>query len=45
VVTREQGSAHITEAGPALGVHVGLGGLIVGFMPQPEILKDHAPFI
>jgi DegV family protein with EDD domain len=31
-------SCHITEAGPALGVHLGLGGLIVGFMPQPEML-------
>jgi fatty acid-binding protein DegV len=31
-------SCHITEAGPALGVHLGLGGLIVGFMPQPEVL-------
>ena len=31
-------SCHITEAGPALGVHVGLGGLIAGFMPDPEIL-------
>jgi hypothetical protein len=37
-------SCHITEAGPALGVHLGLGGLIVGFMPQPEMLNDHAPF-
>ena len=26
---------HIAEAGPALGVHLGLGGLIVGFIPQP----------
>lgn len=31
-------SCHITEAGPALGVHLGPGGLIVGFMPQPELL-------
>jgi fatty acid-binding protein DegV len=30
-------SCHITEAGPALGVHLGPGGLIVGFMPQPEL--------
>jgi hypothetical protein len=28
-------SCHVTEAGPALGVHFGPGGLIVGFMPQP----------
>ena len=28
-------SCHITEAGPALGVHLGSGGLIVGFTPQP----------
>jgi hypothetical protein len=31
-------SCHITEAGPALGVHFGPGGLIVGFMPSPEVL-------
>jgi len=31
-------SCHITEAGPALGVHFGPGGLIVGFMPQPPVL-------
>jgi DegV family protein with EDD domain len=31
-------SCHITEAGPALGVHFGPGGLIVGFTPQPEVL-------
>lgn len=31
-------SCHITEAGPALGVHFGPGGLIVGFMPQPAAL-------
>jgi fatty acid-binding protein DegV len=29
-------SCHLTEAGPALGVHLGPGGLIVGFMPQPR---------
>ena len=29
-------SCHVTEAGPALGVHLGLGGLIVGFMPQAD---------
>jgi DegV family protein with EDD domain len=32
-------SCHITEAGPALGVHLGPGGLVVGFMPQPEQLN------
>ena len=32
-------SCHITEAGPALGVHFGAGGLIVGFMPQPPALN------
>jgi hypothetical protein len=31
-------SCHITEAGPALGVHFGPGGLIVGFMPNPDVL-------
>jgi DegV family protein with EDD domain len=31
-------SCHITEAGPALGVHLGLGGLIVGLMPLPDHL-------
>jgi len=31
-------SCHITEAGPALGVHFGPGGLIVGFTPQPRAL-------
>jgi DegV family protein with EDD domain len=31
-------SCHITEAGPALGVHFGPGGLIVGFTPQPNVL-------
>jgi DegV family protein with EDD domain len=34
-------SCHITEAGPALGAHFGPGGLIVGFMPSPEILTGH----
>jgi DegV family protein with EDD domain len=28
-------SCHISEAGPALGVHLGPGGLVVGFLPQP----------
>jgi DegV family protein with EDD domain len=32
-------SCHITEAGPALGVHFGPGGLIVGFTPQPKVLN------
>ncbi|MBT8063395.1 MAG: DegV family EDD domain-containing protein [Gammaproteobacteria bacterium] len=31
-------SCHITDAGPALGVHFGPGGIIAGFCPQPEIL-------
>lgn len=31
-------SCHVTDAGPALGVHLGPGGLIVGFAPQPEAL-------
>lgn len=30
-------SCHITEAGPALGVHLGPGGLVVGFLPQPQL--------
>ena len=30
-------SCHITEAGPALGVHFGPGGLIVGFAPHVAI--------
>lgn len=37
-------SCHITDAGPALGVHLGPGGLIVGFMPQPAMLNDHAQY-
>nr|AFI78706.1 degV family protein [uncultured bacterium ws085G8] len=32
-------SCHITEAGPALGVHLGPGGLVLGFVPQPEQLN------
>ena len=32
-------SCHITEAGPALGVHLGPGGLVVGFVPQPDQLN------
>jgi DegV family protein with EDD domain len=31
-------SCHITEAGPALGVHFGPGALLVGFAPQPDLL-------
>ncbi len=31
-------SCHVTEAGPALGVHLGPGGLVVGFLPQPAQL-------
>jgi DegV family protein with EDD domain len=31
-------SCHIAEAGPALGVHFGPGGLIVGLTPQPDVL-------
>jgi DegV family protein with EDD domain len=27
-------SCHITDAGPALGVHIGPGGLVVGFTPM-----------
>jgi DegV family protein with EDD domain len=32
-------SCHITETGPALGVHLGPGGLVVGFLPQPAELN------
>jgi DegV family protein with EDD domain len=32
-------SCHITEAGPALGVHLGPGGLVLGFVPQPDQLN------
>lgn len=31
-------SCHVTEAGPALGVHLGPGGLIAAFSPQPDQL-------
>lgn len=31
-------SCHLAEAGPALGVHLGIGGLIVGFLPDPHSL-------
>lgn len=33
-------SCHLTEAGSALGVHVGPGGLILAFIPQPDILTS-----
>ena len=29
-------SCHITDLGPALGVHMGVGGLVVGFLPEPH---------
>lgn len=32
-------SCHLAHAGPALGVHLGRGGIIVGFLPQPEVLR------
>ena len=32
-------SCHVTEAGPALGVHLGPGGLIAAFTPQPGALN------
>jgi len=32
-------SCHVSEAGPALGVHLGPGGLVVGFLPQPDQLN------
>ncbi|HKJ16015.1 MAG TPA: DegV family protein [Xanthomonadales bacterium] len=32
-------SCHICDAGAALGVHLGPGGLIVAFMPDPAILN------
>jgi DegV family protein with EDD domain len=31
-------SCHVTEAGSALGVHLGPGGLILAFIPQPDML-------
>ena len=31
-------SCHLTDTGPALGVHLGSGGLIVAFMPQSDLL-------
>ncbi len=33
-------SCHLTEAGSALGVHLGPGGLILAFVPQPEVLAS-----
>jgi DegV family protein with EDD domain len=42
LILRQHGeihSCHITEAGPAIGVHLGPGGLIVGLMPQPDVLR------
>jgi DegV family protein with EDD domain len=33
-------SCHVTEAGPALGVHLGPGGLLAAFTPQPEELHN-----
>lgn len=32
-------SCHVCDSGPALGVHLGPGGLIVAFMPDPAILN------
>ena len=29
-------SCHVTEAGPAIGVHLGPGGLVVGLLPEME---------
>ncbi len=31
-------SCHLADAGPALGVHLGRGGIIIGFLPQPSVL-------
>lgn len=33
-------SCHLADAGPALGVHLGRGGVIVGFLPQPAVLNS-----
>ncbi|NNE06684.1 MAG: DegV family EDD domain-containing protein [Xanthomonadales bacterium] len=33
-------SCHIAPAGPALGVHLGRGGVIAGFLPQPQVLTE-----
>jgi fatty acid-binding protein DegV len=32
-------SCYLADAGPALGVHLGRGGIIVGFLPQPPVLS------
>lgn len=32
-------SCHVTDAGPAIGVHLGPGGLVVGLLPQPDVLR------
>ena len=32
-------SCLLADAGPALGVHMGRGGIIVGFLPQPAVLS------
>ncbi|KAA9130496.1 DegV family EDD domain-containing protein [Marinihelvus fidelis] len=32
-------SCHLAEAGPAVGVHLGRGGLIIGFMPEHRELE------
>jgi DegV family protein with EDD domain len=32
-------SCHVTESGPALGVHLGVGGLIIGIAPDPVVLN------
>jgi hypothetical protein len=37
-------SCHVTEAGPALGVHLGPGGLVVAFLPQADAFLDDAQF-
>ena len=31
-------SCHLCEAGPALGVHLGRGGIIVSYIPQPDFM-------
>ena len=31
-------SCHLCEAGPALGVHLGRGGIIVSCIPQPDFM-------
>jgi DegV family protein with EDD domain len=36
---REIHSCHVTDAGPAIGVHLGPGSLVVGFTPQPDMLS------